>query len=316
MKEIVYLDTDLMNSMLAQLEEGLITTISLEQNSQESETEGQQTTRGKNAGLNGQVKVGTGIFPGGELRLGASLGNNGNESTNESRTILEGQKDILNKAFHDYALEILIQRLEDSGRLKTGDDLKEGDLCMIESPYKFYDFELIQNLLDIEKIQKMLSSSFDEDDLAEAKKILKKTTPNAGNREKREWAATVVKTHENASAIAKSFRQMEMLSTYFTHALKGLSIVKAGNKIGVVKKDCLRESPVSLSLRPDKSRNIKILMRCIGIKGGVYTGQDKPELQPQDFDAIPNMIFDIMLGSFNILKQGDALVTPIAIYYE
>ena len=103
MKEIIYLDTEIMNSMIAQLDEGIVNSFTLEEANQESKTEGQQTVRGKNAGLRGSVNASTGLLPGGGLKLDASLGNNGNESTNESRTILEGQKDILNKAFHDHA---------------------------------------------------------------------------------------------------------------------------------------------------------------------------------------------------------------------
>ena len=70
-------------------------------------------------------------------------------------SILEGQKDILNKAFHDHALDILIRKLEDKNMLVDSDNgFKEGDLFFYESNFKFYDFELLSKTLNVEAMKK------------------------------------------------------------------------------------------------------------------------------------------------------------------
>lgn len=317
MKEILYLDTDLMNSILAQLDEGLINSFSLEESNQESETEGQQSLRGKSAGIDAQISADTGIFGGGGVKIGTRLGGNGTESTNESKTILEGQKDILNKAFHDYALDILLNKLNDSDSIKDNkNSLLEGDLYKGESPYKFYDFELLKNILDVDSIGKIMSFNTDEDDLKEAKRIVSKASPNSKERGKLTWATQLVKEHEERKPILTLFKQMELMSGYFSNSLRDLSLIKANNFLAIIKKQHLRESPESLSLRPDNSRSVKYLFRIIGKKDKVFDGLEVEELPIADFNEIPNMIFDIMLGSFDIIKKGDYLVTPIAIYYE
>ena len=113
MKEIIYLDTEIINSMLAQLDEGIVNNFTLESSSQETQGEETQSSFGKNAGIGARIKLSTGIFPGGSATFRGNVGENGVESEKLSTTMLEGQKDILNKAFHDHALEILFTQLSE-----------------------------------------------------------------------------------------------------------------------------------------------------------------------------------------------------------
>lgn len=316
MKEIIYLDTDIMNSMLAQLDEGLINSFSLEQSNQETESEGQQSSRGKRAGINGQLNVDTGLFPGGGIKLGANLGNDGNESTNTSRTILEGQKDILNKAFHDHALEILLKKLTESRLLKYSDIDNEGDLFLLDSPYKFYDFSLIKNILDVKTISKFMTSGVTEEELKEANRITKKQNPTVSERQKLIWAKQVIEQDKHNQTSIKGLELMESLSGYFSKSFNDHILIKAENNLGFAKRKYLRETTESLSLRPDQSRSVKILARMIGKKEKVSDENSLSSFNPSDLDTIPTYFFDVMLGSFGIIKKGDILMTPIAIYYE
>ncbi|MEH7223902.1 hypothetical protein V7112_08775 [Bacillus sp. JJ1566] len=321
MKEIIYLDTNILNSMLAQLDEGIIDSFSMEEDSQKSETEEHSTTRGKNAGVKGQVKLSTGLFPGGELLLGSNLDNNGNETLAGSRTILEGQKDILNKAFHDYALDILQSKLEQLELFVSGPDFKEGDLHLGEDTFKFYDFDLLKNVIDSEHLNKLML--FNEQspigDINEALEILerkRKGKLSSKDQNKIDFAESYEERYEALLPILNTFKILETFSTYSASALGNSVIIKAGNKIGFLKKDYLRDSSVALSFRTDKSRNVKFLVRIIGIKETVYNENNMPTFNTDDLDLIPNMIFDLLLGSFGIIKPNDVLVTPIAIYYE
>ena len=316
MKEIIYLDTEIMNSMLAQLDEGIVNSFTLEQSNQESETEGQQTIRGKSAGLSGSLNVNSGFFPGGGLSLGASLGDSGNESTSEARTILEGQKDILNKAFHDYALELLTKRLVVDKLLVDGPDFKEGDLFIGESSYRFYDFNLLKKAIDYNFIKDALLSEIDELDYEEAKKNISKKNITGKERTQMEKAQKIMATHKEVRSILKVLKQLNSLSVFASNLLEDLSVIKTVNTIGLLKRKYLRESPESLSFRTDKSRKIKFLIRVIGKKEIVYDGFNIPQFQEEELDMIPNIMLDIILGSFKIIQKGDFIVTPIAIYYE
>ncbi|MET3658325.1 DUF6414 family protein [Sporosarcina psychrophila] len=318
MKEIIYLDTELMNSLLAQLDEGLVKSFSLESSDQESESESIQSTRGKSAGVTGDLKVGTGIFPGGSLRLRTSLGNNGNESENLSKTILEGQKDILNKAFHDYALELLTKKLNEKDLLVEDEIFEEGDLHLGESTFRFYDFDLIKKSVDPSAIEKIMLFGVSNSgmSLKSAKEIVKKAKPTAKERSLIETAEAVVEAHESAKPTIEMMKNLNNLSSFASILLENLTIIKTNNKIGLLKKEFLRESVESLTFRVNKSRQVKYLVRIVGAKKLVHNGLNTPLFQENDLDVIPTMVLDIILGSFNIISEGDLLVTPIAIYYE
>ena len=321
MKEIIYLDTELMNSMLAQLDNGLITNFSSEQSSQEGETEGQQSLRGENAGVNAGAKIGTGSIPGFNVSIGANLGSQGSESTNSSRSFLEGQKDILNKRFDDYALEILSKKLLEKDLLTHGPDFKEGDLYLGEASYRFFDFSLVKNILDYRSIQDIMLNNDESSilDLDEAFKIVekkKKGKLSAQEQRKITDAEQLIKDYEGILPIIKVYKNVQTFSRYTSEALGDLSFIRANETVGFVKKQFLRESPISLAFRTDKTRKVKFIARVIGRKDNVYSGDNVPELDGTELDLIPNIVLDILLGSFDIIRKGDLLVTPIAIYYE
>lgn len=319
MKEIIYLDTDIMNSILAQLKEGLITGFSQEESSQSSETAGQQSIRGNKAGFTSNLRIGTGMLPGAELRIGGNYGGEGTEGENSSTTFLEGQKDILNKAFHDYALELLTHELKQNELLvENYEDLKEGSLYLGESSYRFYDFNLLKKSMDYNFMSEMMLHDVSHLDLSyeDSKKLIAKKNPTAADREKLEMAQQIIRVNEQAQPIINILKQLNTFSTFASNLLEDLTVIKMGKNIGLLRNKNLRESIEALSFRTDKSRKVKYIMRVIGKKDVVFNGKNFSLIREQDLDIIPNMMLDILLGSFKIIEQGDLLVTPIAIYFE
>ncbi|MFJ9462115.1 DUF6414 family protein [Viridibacillus arvi] len=318
MKEIIYLDTNIMNSMLAQLDQGIVNSFSLENSDQEEVTESSNSTTGLKAGVGAGVKLSTGILPGGSVTLKGSGGGNKAESEGVSKTISEGQKDILNKAFHDYALEVLFSKLEEQGLLISSDDYREGDLFTEVTGFRFYDFDLIQKAMDYEILKSFMLSTIPDRGISynKAREIIKKTKPTSKEREQLESATLTVRDHDEVESLTHLFKDLNKLGSLSSNLLKDLSIIKLNNKIGLIKKEFLRESAESLSFRTDDKRKAKMLLRVIGKKQNVYAGEDSITFLEEDINTIPNLMLDIVLGSFKIINNGDLLVTPIAIYYE
>ena len=317
MKEIIYLDTEIINSMLAQLDEGIVNSFVMESSSQETQGEETQSTFGKDASMSARLKLSTGILPGGSVTFGGNSGEKGVESEKISSTILEGQKDILNKAFHDYSLEILINKLYENGLLNSG-NLKEGDLLLTESSFRYYDFELLKNSMNPDVAKKIMTIDIEQIPLtlAEANKIVNKTNPTAKDRDKMADAQKVVDTHEQVAPIIALYEQLSTLGQYASEMLPSQSVIKADSYIGITKSKFLKESPEALVFRTDNTRKAKILFRVIGRKNNVFNGFNLGNFSEQDIDKLPNLMLDIILGSFGIIKKGDTLVTPIAIYFE
>ncbi|MBM7607538.1 hypothetical protein JOD29_000782 [Lysinibacillus composti] len=319
MKEIIYLDTEIMNSMLAQLDQGLVNNFSMESSNQETTGEATQSTRHSSGGLTAGVKVSSGFLPGGSFQLGGKSDAGGNESESYTTTFLEGQKDILNKAFHDHALNILISKLEDNELLIRGTNVNEGDLFLLDSQFKFYDFELMKKSLSADFFEKFMLFGISPENkmsIEEAKRITGKKNHNAQERQKLDEARKIVTAHQIISPIINVFDQLNSLGHFASELLTDLSLIKADKNIGLLKKDCLRESAESLSFRTDNSRNAKMLLRVIGKKNNIFDGNSVMKFAENDIDMFPNIMLDIILGSFKILEKNDVLVTPIAIYYE
>ena len=97
----------------------------------------------------------------------------------------------------------------------------------------------------------------------EASRLVKKTKPNAAEREKMDLAHLVINTVEEAKPVLQMYDQLHSLGKYASELLSGMALIKAGKNIGLVKQEFLRESSQALTFRIDNSRKAKILFRVI-----------------------------------------------------
>ncbi|MEC3840246.1 DUF6414 family protein [Bacillus amyloliquefaciens] len=321
MKEILYLDTELVNSILAQLDQGIVTDYSYHDDTQKTLSSGTRDSSGKNASLGFSVSGGTGWLPGVNIGLNGNMGGKSDAMFLDSESLLEGHKDILNKSFHDYSLVLLLEKLKAEELLVDNqEDLNEGDLYFGEGPFKFFDFELLSNALNPNALETFMLYEEDQsiESIEEAEKIIKKSKGTKQDPDIIQEARKLVEKRKELSSIITLYKTLDILSSYASKILGGHSIIKSQTNIGLVKKEYLRESPESLSFRGNNGKNVKFLARIISKKDVVYDGNlsGLPPISPDKLNEVPNFMLDILLGSFNIIESGDLLVTPIAIYFE
>ncbi|KMK98182.1 hypothetical protein VL05_18980 [Bacillus stratosphericus] len=319
MKEIVYLDTELVNSILAQIDQGIITDYAQHDDTQKSLSSGTRDSSGKSATLAFNASGGSGWLPGVNIGLSGNIGGKSDAMSLDSETLLEGHKDILNKSFHDYSLVLLLEKLKSGNLLMSNqDELHEGDLYFGEGPFTFFDFELLSNALNPDALETFMLYEDDQSikNVEEAENIIKKAKGTKQDPTLIKEAKNMVEKRKELSPILNLYSTLDILSSYSSKILGGHSIIKSETNIGLVKKEYLRESPESLSFRGNNGKNIKFLARIIRKKDEVYDGTGLETISPDQLHEVPNFMLDIVLGSFNIIKSGDLLVTPIAIYFE
>lgn len=323
MKEIIYLDTEIMNSLLAQLDQGITSSYSNEQTNQTSEGVANQSSVGKKSGIDASIKMSSGALPGGEIGFGSSIGSSDGETETSSRRFTEGQRDLLNKKFHDYSLDILINKLKDN-ELLINDELNEGDLIESTGQYDFYDFSLINAASNADMWKEVMGWEESDTDPVftkkEAKrvhdKIISGKTLTKKEEDNREEALAIHQKHIETNSIVDIMKMMEVYSSTTDRLFRDLTFIKSRKLVGLLKKEFLRESTESLSFRGKNSRKAIILGRVIGIKDTIIDGQGLTDFSPKEINKIPNILLDILLGSFDILEVGDTLISPIAIFYE
>lgn len=109
MKEIIYLDTKLVNSLLAQQNSGLITKLVNEDGESDARTEGstEQTTTSSDLGLSALLKA------------AGSYSNTNVDSYNF--VFSKSNKNLVETALDDYSLDLLITGLESKDLIKHSD---------------------------------------------------------------------------------------------------------------------------------------------------------------------------------------------------
>ncbi|MGR5914781.1 hypothetical protein ACT7DA_23260 [Bacillus pacificus] len=205
--------------------------------------------------------------------------------------------------------------------LKHGPDFNVGDLHLEKQHTNTTTLIFINKISNVEALGEIMSFgtpglvlSMEEAFQLHNKKITKQTS--SLEHQKINEAKSMVENYESLRPFFRTLKQMEIYSSYTNTVFGGASVIKMGNKLGLLKKKYLREGSRSLSLRTDDNRKLKYLVRIIGLKEDVQIGDPSKLVDPSQMNVIPSIIFDIVLGSMNIIKKGDVLVTPLAIYYE
>lgn len=326
MKEILYYDEESINSILSQFGGGIIQKLQVEDSALDSETETAVDDVKTDSGLSMNLKLSSGSLPGGEVNLGGKFGGIDGVSFSSSRTLSEGQKDIIEKIFHDHALELLIKSLDEKYDLSTNSfNTKEGDFTILNGNYIFYDFEIFKRSLNQELLIEVMSMAEDAPTEQERKTIIKfmenaSKKKQLNNEEKRKVQEYQEKYEQILALeeIEKAFKMLDTFSRYSNEVLNGLVIFKIDNQLVIAEKKKMRIASEALSFRADSSvRKIKVLGRVIGKKGANTKLQDLlKNFMTQDLDKIPAVLLDVLLSSFEISAVDDIIINPIAIYYE
>lgn len=296
MKEIIYLDTKLVNSLLAQQNSGLITKLVNEDGESDARTEGstEQTTTSSDVGLSALLKA------------AGSYSNTNVDSYNF--VFSKSNKNLVETALDDYSLDLLITGLEAKNLIKHS-DYQDGDLISVSGELTAFNFEQLAETSDLEEISFLLPG-YDEF------KSLKSEYGKIKGRDK-----YLPRAKEIQQALSTNgwdvFEMIKHMSVYLKKLLPETNLIKISNTFSILPLEFLRVQSVQLSFMQLGKRNIKML----GICSSTFDEQ-----VPSDFSHMedsnlmlkyaPTTILNIILGSFGMIDKADHLVRPIAIYFE
>lgn len=296
MKEIIYLDTKLVNSLLAQQNSGLITKLVNEDGESDARAEGstEQTTTSSGIGLSALLKAS------GEY-----------SSTNlDSYNFVfsKSNKNLVETALDDYSLDLLITGLEAKELIKHS-DYQDGDLISVSGELTVFNFEQLANTSDLEEIEFLLPG-YDEF------KSLQSELRKIKGKDKHLHRINQIQEELSMNGW-NNFKTMKHVSSYLTKLLPETNLIKISNTFSILPLEFLRVQSVQLSFMQLGKRKIKMLGIC---------SSTVDEQIPSDFSHMkdsnlmlkyaPTTILNIMLGSFGMVNKDDHLVRPIAIYFE
>ena len=287
MKESIYLDTIFVNSILAQMNKGLVTKLVNEDMETDSSSDS-STESTTSSGSMGISKI-----------IAANTTHSELESETSQVVFSKSNKDLIETAIDDYSLDLLLNDL----------NYGDGDVIQIEGELTTYDFKQLANASSLEEIEFLLPD-YDEykKNAAEYNRIK--------NKNKNILRADELKKYLSRNGW-QNFDNLKNMSSYLDKLLPNTSIIKINDALCIVSDKLLRVQKSQLSFMQLGKRKVKMLGIC---------SSTIDERVPSNFDSMansqyliryaPTTIINIMLGSFNLINGGDHIVRPIAIYFE
>lgn len=292
MKEIIYLDTNLVNSLLAQQNAGLVTKLVNENSESDSNAEG------------GFDQTATSVSGGVSTLIRADVNHSAIENENYNIVFSRSNRNLIETALDDYSLDLLLQELENDKLLKSS-DFRDGDFVFVVVKLDFFDFEHLKNVSTFDEVEDILP---EYDEFKKLQSEYKRVKNNTRKEQLKD------KISHNGWNNLESIRSM---SAYFERLFPSSNLAKVSNTISVLPKEFMKVPTAQLGLMQLSGRQIKIL----GICSSTFDEQTPSDLSMmansmEVLKKAPTAILTIMLDSFGLVSSGDYLIRPIAIYYE
>lgn len=324
MKEIIYLDTDLIHSYLAQINNGLTgdTTNERGQAIQEEYASSKGSTKTTSGGAvvrSGKVKVPLVLeTPDGEVEVKVDVSTFQDETSGTVQT--EDGREIISKRLHDNALTNLEDYLQTHSLIKTLDESEENEYVMFQSPFQVFNINYLKTITNPEAMERTaLKEYLDKIDSLKAEKqgeIDKASNTTQKNIIKREYDKAIKPIEEIVAGQVKEYNYLNFLLDYLETILPTKTFVRFDNSVALCQDQYLRENPNILMFKyPNKKSDLKLTVlgkktRKINPSAANPTGEGENFV----FDFIS--ILDDLITKVGIGKEDDYIISPIAIYFE
>ncbi|TWT04639.1 hypothetical protein [Planomicrobium sp. CPCC 101079] len=321
MKEILYLDTDLIHSFLSQINEGLPGETANER--EQSVADASEKSKNKSSLFGSNASVDSGKIsvpflldtPSGKVEVKLDLTKGWSETTSLTQT--ETGRELITKKLHDDALFQLIKHLKEKDLIKNFEEANENEYIEFQTSFQFFDTDYLHGLMNPDLLSKV--SFFDLYSNLENIKIQKdfqlKSIANSAQRkiEEKKINDTIQEGEVQLALTTAKFTGIQEMITYLQSFLPTSTFAKLENSFTYLKPAFLREDPKVLMFKyPALSSDLKVTI--IGKKTRkISVPQETPDYS--NLYSIP-MILDTLLIEIGLVSSNDTLVSPIAIYFE
>lgn len=297
LKEIIYLDTKLVNSIIAQNDQGLVLKRAFDKGETNSNSE--ETTQATSLNTSGGVTV------------GANFNVNRGESNADKQSLVysETNKELIEVATHDYALDILLEILKDEIVNDCADD---GQFIQQIDRVTFYDFKKLYESMDTEKLKLLMPDIFQP--IEKIEKELSKISKS--NKIKFEDKITELQKQLDNS-LPKIFKKLNTFSDYMVGLYDGAILAKINNTLSICEPENIRLKPSLLSIMNLSNRKATILGIVVAKESGNSSIDNlQTDSANKVISNVASSFMEIVITSFDIASKGDYYVRPIAIYFE
>ncbi len=297
MRRFVYLDTDTLNSYIAQIFDGLIKTQEIEEKSSTAKETGNKVT------ADGKGDLGFKLFGKG---IEADLGLGFQHTRGGTDTELVG--DVKTKILHDNAFEHLMQYLEENEMFQSEEI---GAFVLLENYFYIVDLSYYERLFSNESFIEMIKK---EEELKNKQKLdLQMEEELSENKEDEKRKKEIKKkyqkkAHEAESLVNQEYNNIRSILEVLVSAIPYARTMCIANNMVVLNEKYMRDMVDMTSFK--YGGKIKVLGYITNRIGDKSLIDGLP-----DIAAVGTAMNEIML-SFFTNQDNLNIVHPIAIYYE
>ena len=296
MKQFIYLDTDIVNSIIAQKEKGLV----LETASEHEDTAGKENTKTGSVSLDGSVGGGIWKFAQAQAELS---GTGGVELNSHSQTVL---KEIATKTLHDAAFDIAYEQIAKEHSLKA-DDADLGSFIELIRAFELVDLVYIDGLFweggfisflkksEKEKQSQLYDASVGE----ELNRGQQRKNSGDIKRERQKILDAVDKQYDEIVEIIKAIRQMIPYNRM---------LVSSDGYLIPLEDKYFRDNPQTMGFKHGG------YVTCVGYVTNVI-GESVAPLSDSIFSQLQGMVNQALVSILPTKEKDLFVVHPIAIYY-
>lgn len=298
MKQFLYLDTDIVNSIIAQSEKGLVQTLSNEnENSTAKDTHVESAIEGTGSGEGAFFKF---------VKAGANLSLSGELARNFSSE--NASREIISKVLHDAAFDIAYDYIKPK-HLQVEDDNDDdcGKYVELTRTFDFVDMDYIENLFSKNGLIDLLKKTSKEKIETEAGKVT-----NGMNREQFRANGKTVK-NDIKKMVADSDKQYDDIhdTVVAFHQLMPYTrmLISSDGYLIPLDDKYFRVSPESLGFRYGGE------ITCVGMITNIIGADTKPGDSQNVFATLRFYINEVLRSILPTSKDNLCVLHPIAVFY-
>lgn len=298
MKQFLYLDTDIINSIIAQTEKGLVQSLSDEEVSTETETDS----------LNASMK-GTGTIGGSIVKLAKAEANlSGSLESIEGGSLSSTSRQIISKTLHDAAFDIAYAYISPSEiELQSQSNDETGNYVELTRVFDFVDLDYLEKLFEKDGIIEFIKKTSAEQIEAEAEKV-----KEGHNREQLRKAGINFK-QEIKKAIDANNKQYDDIAVIIK-AMRGLipynrMLISSDGYLVPLNTKYFRVDPLDLGFKYGGE------ITCVGMITNIIGEDTNPNDENNIFATVQFTANEVLRKLLPTSENNLCVIHPIAIYY-
>lgn len=298
MRQFLYLDTDIVNSIIAQAENGLITS-KVKENTQ-TDTESDELK----SQIQGDGKVGGSLAKLAKIEadIGAHLATQNGTSASTAST------KIVNQTLHDAAFNIACDKITIHRGEVNNQDLDEtGNYLSLTRIYDFIDFDYLEKLFDNDGLIDFLKESEADKIKVAADEVLAKL-----NREQKRQSASTLnkKTKESVEKNNKKYDSVVKILKIMRNIIPyNRMLLSYDGYLIPLNEKYFRVDPVDLGFKYGGE------ITCVGMVTNIIGEDTDPDDSQNIFATLQFAINEFLRNILPTKEKNLCIIHPIAVFY-